>query len=621
MDGLTIVLTYRDGELFKAVTRGNGEVGEVITNNAKVFKNVPLSIPYKGELIIRGEAVIRYSDFELINATIPDTDAKYKNPRNLCSGSVRQLDNSITAARSVYFYAFAFISSSNPELQFTLHSERLDYLASVGFDVVERKIVNSGNVIDSVEEFSKKISTNDFPSDGLVLIFNNIAYGESLGRTAKFPRNGIAFKWADETATTTLRKVDWSASRTGLINPVAIFDSVELEGTTVSRASLHNISIMKDIKIGIGDTVTVYKANMIIPQIADNLTQSGEYIIITNDSGASDSISLDRNQKSDTSDNACSNRIRFSDDSDNAYLSKNQISDTSDNACSNRIRISDTDKYLSFNHMNLIASHCPVCGHETSIHYENEVMTLYCENPSCIAKKIKLFSLMAGRDALNIDGLSEATVEKLIGLGIIHSAADFFRLEAHRELISSMEGFGEKSFNNLIASVNNARNTTLDRVVYSLGIPNIGLSNAKLICKYVDEDPERLISLSNDELISIPQIGDVLAKSFTDYFSDADNRNQFYELLNQLSLTRSAPTETGLSGLTFVITGSVEHFANRNELKELIESKGGKVTGSVTKNTNYLINNDINSASTKNKTAKSLGVEIITEQDFIERFT
>lgn len=587
MDGLTIVLTYRNGSLYKAVTRGNGEIGEVITNNAKVFKNVPLSIPYTGELIIRGEAVIRYSDFEKINSSIPDADARYKNPRNLCSGSVRQLDNSITAKRNVYFYAFAFISAS--DLSFSLHSQRLDYLEEIGFDVVERMKVNAANVVEAVAEFEKKVVTNDFPSDGLVLIFDDIAYGESLGRTAKFPRNGIAFKWADETASTTIREIEWSASRTGLINPVAIFNSVELEGTTVSRASLHNISIMKEMKLGLGDSVTVYKANMIIPQLADNLSQSGQYEFI--DTGVS-------NQNCSVEDKA----LAFEKESD-LY-----------------IPIKEKEYKLKINYPGLIAKRCPVCGKETIIHLENDIMTLYCENPDCIAKKIKLFSLMASRDALNIDGLSEATIEKLIGIGLIHKLSDFFRLSDYREQISSMEGFGEKSCTNLLLSIDKARNTSLDRVVYSLGIPNIGLTNAKLICKYVDEEPDKLINLTYDELINIPQIGDVLAASFTEYFANEDNVNEFMSLLSELELTKSAPAGDSLSGLTFVITGSVEHFSNRNELKAFIEGKGGKVTGSVTGNTSFLINNDINSSSSKNKTAKSLGVEIITEDDFLARF-
>ena len=554
MDGLTIVLTYSGGELVKAVTRGNGEIGEVITPNAKVFKNVPLRIAYKGELVLRGEAVIRYSDFERINASIPDTDAKYKNPRNLCSGSVRQLDSSITAKRSVYLYAFALISMSEPVVPaasdsaasaggFRYRHEQLDYLASLGFDVVGRSLVNSADVADSVESFSKKITTNDFPSDGLVLIYDDIAYGQSLGRTAKFPRDGIAFKWADEEAETTLLEIEWSPSRTGLINPVAIFEPVELEGTTVSRASVHNVSIVEELALGIGDRIKVYKANMIIPQISENLTRSG----------------------------------------------------------------SVTPPGI-----------CPVCGSPTSVHDENGVRTLYCENPSCAAKQLGLFTHMAARDAMNIDGLSEATIEKLIGEGLIHSMPDFFRLKEHADRIASMEGFKEKSRDNLLAAIETARTTTLARLVYSLGIPNIGLANAKVICRYISDDPERIPQLGMEELMSIEGIGEVLARSFTDYFADEKNLGMYREMVSLLTFEKEAAASNELEGKVFVITGSVEHFANRNELKDYIEARGGKVTGSVTAKTSYLINNDITSTSSKNKTAKELGVPIITEEDFLK---
>ncbi len=566
MDGLTVVLTYSGGELVKAVTRGNGEIGEVITPNAKVFKNVPLRIAYKGELVLRGEAVIRYSDFEKINASIPDTDAKYKNPRNLCSGSVRQLDSSITAKRSVYLYAFALISMSMPADDtsdtassaaadagsnaayaltdsFKYRHEQLDYLASLGFDVVERSLVTADNVADEVEKYSHKIASNDFPSDGLVLIYDDIAYGQSLGRTAKFPRDGIAFKWADEQAETTLREIEWSPSRTGLINPVAIFDPVELEGTTVSRASVHNVSIVEELKLGIGDRIKVYKANMIIPQISENLTKSGS------------------------------------------------------------VRPPEV---------------CPVCGSPTSVHDENGVRTLYCENPDCAAKQLGLFTHMAARDAMNIDGLSEATIEKLIGEGLIHSMPDFFRLREHADRIASMEGFKEKSRDNLLAAIDNARTTTLARLIYSLGIPNIGLANAKVICRYISDDAAKIPELTAEELMSIEGIGGILAKSFTDYFADAKNLALYKEMLSLLTFEKEEAASNELGGKVFVITGSVEHFANRNELKDYIEARGGKVTGSVTAKTSYLINNDITSGSSKNKTAKELGVPIITEEDFLK---
>ncbi len=547
MDGLTIVLTYSGGELVKAVTRGNGEIGEVITPNAKVFKNVPLRIAYKGELILRGEAVIRYSDFEKINASIPEADAKYKNPRNLCSGSVRQLDSSVTVKRSVYLYAFALISMSEPAEGrpdgFAYRHEQLDYLASLGFDVVERSLVTAEDIAAEVERYSQRIASNDFPSDGLVLIYDDIAYGQSLGRTAKFPRDGIAFKWADEEAETTLTEIEWSPSRTGLINPVAIFEPVELEGTTVSRASVHNVSIVEELALGIGDRIKVYKANMIIPQISENLTRSG--------SAAPPAV-------------------------------------------------------------------CPVCGAPTNIHDENGVRTLYCENPGCAAKQLGLFTHMAARDAMNIDGLSEATIEKLIGEGLIHSMPDFFRLKDHADRIASMDGFKEKSRDNLLAAIETARTTTLARLIYSLGIPNIGLANAKVICRYISDDPERIPQLTADELMSIEGIGEVLARSFTDYFADTKNLEMYREMVTLLTFEKEEAASNELEGKVFVITGSVDHFANRNELKEYIEARGGKVTGSVTAKTSYLINNDITSGSSKNKTAKELGVPIITEEDFLK---
>lgn len=599
MDGLTVVLTYRNGELYKAVTRGNGEIGEVITNNAKVFKNVPLTIPYKGELVLRGEAVIRYSDFEKINASIPDADAKYKNPRNLCSGSVRQLDNSITAQRCVYLYAFALISMNDAigsadnqnitQPAFSLRSEQFRYLQTLGFDVVEYKEVNSENVTSAVQYFADKIVTNDFPSDGLVLIYDDIAYGQSLGRTAKFPRDGIAFKWADDTAETTLLDIEWSASRTGLINPVAIFEPVELEGTTVSRASLHNISIMRDMKLGTGDRITVYKANMIIPQLADNLTQSAEYII------------KDEKDTDENNTDICNLKSGI------------PIAGSRQKLCIfNTVKENITSKN--------IASLCPICGKQTIIHYENDVMTLYCENTSCAAKKIKLLALLASRNALNIDGLSEQTIEKLIDAGLLHNLSDIFHLNDCTDKIAEIDKMGKKSASNLIEAIEKARTTTLSRLLYSLGIPNIGLSNAKLICKHVNDDPDQLTALSYEELIEIEGIGDVLAQSYTEYFKDETNLKEYHAILKELKLEKETASGNSLQGMVFVITGSVYKYENRNALKAHIEDLGGKVTGSVTKNTTCLINNDITSNSSKNKTAKELGIEIITEDTFIERY-
>ena len=544
LDGLTIVLTYRDGVLQKAVTRGNGEVGEVITNNAKVFQNVPLHISYKGDLILRGEAVIGYRDFEKINAEIEDVDAKYKNPRNLCSGSVRQLNNEITAKRNVKFFAFSLVKADGVEFQ-NSRKEQFAWLASQGFDVVEHYEVTADTVEEKVAFFAKKIEKNDFPSDGLVLVYDDIAYGQSLGTTAKFPRDSFAFKWADEIRETKLLEMEWSPSRTGLINPVAIFEPVELEGTTVSRASVHNISIMEELELGIGDRIQVYKANMIIPQIAENLTRSG---------------------------------------------------------------VKDIPK------------HCPVCGGETEIRQVNNAKSLYCTNSECQAKHIKSFALFVSRDALNIDGMSEATLEKFIMNGLIKEYADIFHLDRYEEEIKSMEGFGEKSYNKMQASIEKARTTTLPKLIYSLGIANIGLANAKIICKEFDYDIEKMKMASPEELSAIDGVGEVIANAFVDYFKDERHVKEVDRLLKELIIPKEEQnTETQIfAGLNFVITGSVEHFKNRNEVKEVIESKGGKVTGSVTSKTNYLINNDTTSGSSKNKKARELGIAIISEEEFLK---
>lgn len=479
LDGLTIVLTYENGELVKAVTRGNGIVGEVITNNAKVFKNIPLRIPYKGQLVLRGEAIITYSEFERINETIGDADAKYKNPRNLCSGSVRQLNNEITARRNVRFYAFALVSVQDVDFH-NSREQQFIWLKEQGFEVVEYKVVTSTSLDEAMNYFSTAIVNNDFPSDGLVVTYDDIAYGESLGSTAKFPRNSFAFKWADEMRETKLVDMEWSPSRTGLINPVAIFEPVELEGTTVSRASVHNISIVKELQLGIGDTIKVYKANMIIPQIAENLTRSGNLVI--------------------------------------------------------------PDK-------------CPVCGHEARIRKENDVETLYCMNPDCVAKKIKSFSLFTSRDAMNIDGLSEATLEKFIAMGFIHNLGDIFEIGKYKDQIVEMEGFGQKSFDNLMASLEKAKETTLAKVIYSLGIAGIGLANARVICRYFDDDIEKIRHADAEEINSIEGIGPVLAGSLADYFSSEENNKKLDHLLGHLHLIREETAgEQVFAGKTFVIT-------------------------------------------------------------------
>lgn len=544
MDGLTIVLTYRNGELEKAVTRGNGTIGEVVTNNAKTFVNLPMRIPYQGELVLRGEAIITYSDFEKINSEIEDAEARYKNPRNLCSGSVRQLNNAVTAARKVRVYAFALVSAENVDFG-NSRERQFQWLQEQGFQVVEYRSFTGDTLDEAMAYFSGQIAHNDFPSDGLVALYDDIAYGDSLGTTAKFPRNAFAFKWADEKRTTRLLEIEWSPSRTGLLNPVAIFEPVELEGTTVSRASVHNISIMRELELGIGDEIEVYKANMIIPQIETNLTRSG---------------------------------------------------------------------------LLPIPESCPVCGGKTGIHKTNEVETLYCLNPECPAKAMKSYTLFVSRDAINIDGMSEATLEKFMAHGFIHSYADLFRLDAHKEAIIALDGFGEKSYEKLWTGIQNARTTTLSRLLYALGIPNIGISTAKLICRAMKEDPEAVRHANAEELAAVDGIGEVIAEAYVDWWRKDENNIIFDELLKYLTLNKEYQDlgEQKLEGKVFVITGSLVHFSNRNALKDLIEKQGGKVTGSVSAKTNYLINNDIASTSSKNKKARELSIPILSEEDFLK---
>ena len=551
MDGLTIVLTYDDGKLVKALTRGNGDVGEVITNNARVFENVPVSIAFKGHLVVRGEAIIKYSDFEKINEGIGDADAKYKNARNLCSGSVRQLDPRITKERHVYMIAFTLVEASEPDLtgalhpiDFVYHHKEFEWLTEQGFDVVGYKFVNKDNILDTIEWFSKEIVTNDFPSDGLVLSYDDIAYGKSLGTTAKYPRDSLAFKWADEKAETTLREIEWSASRTGLINPVAIFDPVELEGTTVSRASVHNVSVMRELKLGIGDRINVYKANMIIPQISEDL-----------------------------------------DESDNVEL----------------------------------PVRCPVCGCGTVLKDDNGVQTLLCPNRECPAKQLKSFTLFVSRDALNIEGLSESTLEKLIGVGIVKEFADLFRLDQHREKITAMEGFGEKSFENLVASAQKARHTTPDRLLLGLGIPGIGAANARLIARACNNDWEKMASLDKEGLTEIDGIGDVMADAYVRFFSDPAKQEEVEDILSAIDLDQTAEERDDfLAGKTFVITGSLNNYENREQLKAEIEHAGGKTAGSVSSKTSYLINNDVTSTSGKNRKAHELDIPIIPEETIVK---
>lgn len=543
MDGLTIVLTYRDGELVEAVTRGNGTIGEVITNNAKNFQNIPLKIEFKGELILRGEAIIKYSDFKRINDAIEDAAAKYKNPRNLCSGSVRQLNPAITKARMVYCNIFNVVKAEGVDFE-NSKAKQFEWAKNEGFDVVEYKFTDSKSIAYDIAEFESKIESNDIPSDGLVLLLDDIALGERLGSTSKFPRNAMAFKWSDERQVTKLKYIEWSPSRTGLINPVAVFEPVELEGTTVSRASLHNVSIFEDLMLGVGDEISVYKANMIIPQVYENLTKS------------------------------------------------------------NTEKVPDT---------------CPACGSHASIKQDNESKVLMCTNPDCQIKHIKQYALMASRDALNIDGLSESTLEKFLSKGFIKNDSDIFKLDRYKDEIVNMEGFGKRSYEKLMAALEEARHTNVARFLYSLGINGIGSANAKMIAKYFDNDIDKIITAGKDDLLEIEGIGEVLANSIVDFFKDSKNIENVKSLREVLMFEReeSAGSDS-FAGKVFVITGSLEHFTNRNELKELIEKNGGKVSGSVSSKTNFLINNDTASNSSKNKKAKELGVEIISEEDFLK---
>ncbi|MGE9876205.1 NAD-dependent DNA ligase LigA [Hornefia butyriciproducens] len=539
LDGLTIVLTYENGELVKALTRGNGEIGEVITGNARVFANVPVNVPYRGRLVLRGEAIITYSEFRRINSQIGDADAKYKNPRNLCSGSVRQLDPAVTRSRNVRFIAFSLVEAENVDFGGT-RSGQLEWLASQGFDVVEYRHVDKTNLPETIDRFEEQVKTNDFPSDGLVLIYDDIEYGRSLGTTAKFPRDSIAFKWEDQQEETVLRKIEWSASRTGLINPVAVFDPVELEGTTVSRASVHNISIMRELKLGIGDRIRVYKANMIIPQISENLT-------------GSDTIE--------------------------------------------------------------VPEVCPVCSGKTEIRSDSGVSTLYCTNPLCPAKQLKSFSHFVSRNAMNIEGLSEATLEKLISRGLVREFSDLFRLDRYRAEITEMEGFGEKSFENLTTSAERARRTTPERLLYALGIPGIGAANARLIVRAAHRNWERIQSMTIEELTAIDGVGEIMAQSYVSFFQNPEKKKILEDLLEVLILDETEETRGEVfQGMTFVITGSLEHYENRDALKAEIEKAGGKVAGSVSGKTSWLINNNVNSTSGKNRKAHELGVPIINEE-------
>lgn len=542
LDGLTIVCTYEDGKLASAVTRGNGTVGEEITNNARTFKNLPLTIDEKERLVLRGEAIITYNDFAKINEGISEADGKYKNPRNLCSGSVRQLNPQITAKRNVRFYAFTLVEGG-PD--FETKEEQLNWLSRKGFQTVEYKKVTAANIEEVVEYFAKNIDKQEFASDGLVLTYNNRRYSASLGETAKFPKDSIAFKWKDELVETRLLDIEWNTSRTGLINPVAIFEPVEIEGTTVERASVHNLSILEELKLGIGDQITVYKANMIIPQIAENLTKS------------------------------------------------------------NHIKIPEF---------------CPVCGAHTEIKKDKETKTLICSNSNCKAQRLRAFVHFTTRDAMNIEGLSEATIEKFLERDYLEDFTSLYHLAQYEAEIIEMEGLGKKSFTKLMNSIEKSREVAIANFIYALGIAQVGLGTAKLICKHFNYDLDAMMEASKEELTTVDGIGPVIAEEFAKYFSLEANKSMVNHLKKELNFkveTNVIVADSKIANKTFVVTGEVVHFKNRKELQAKIESLGGKVTGSVSKNTDYLINNDSESNSSKNKKAKELGIPILTEEAFL----
>ena len=544
LDGLTVVLTYENGRLINAVTRGNGLVGEVITDNAKHFKNLPIGIPYKERLVIRGEAVISYFDFDKINSLFEQEVDRYKNPRNLCSGTVRALDSSVVAKRGVHFFVFGIVEGLN---ELNTYFERFEYLSNLGFEIVEYSLVDNQSIYKKEEEFSHRVAAYPYPVDGLVLLFNDIEYGLSLGSTSKFPRNAIAFKWQDENVETTLKEVFWNASRTGRINPIAIFEPIEIEGTTVSRASVHNLSMVKALKLGIGDKIKVYKANMIIPQISENLTLS-----------------------------------------DNLSIPKN----------------------------------CPVCDSVLEIDDNDGIQVLYCRNEDCSAKRIKSFELFVSRDGFNIDGLSTAGLELFIARGYIHEFYDIFNLEQYKSELESLDRMGEKSISNLLVAIEKAKDISLSAFIYSLGIAQIGKSTAKLLAKEY-KTIQALIRADKESLIGIDGIGDVVADGILNYFSNKNNIDVIEKLISVVRIKEVEVKEennSGIFGKTFVITGKLNHFENRGELQSKIESFGGKVTNSVTKKTDYLINNDVMSNSSKNKKAKDLNIPIIDEEDVLSLF-
>lgn len=554
MDGLTVVLTYNNGKLDKAVTRGNGEIGEIVTHNARTFKNLPKEIEFKGKLVLRGEAIITYTDFNKINSSLGSGVENYKNPRNLCSGSVRQLDSSIANNRSIRWFAFELVSADGKSPNSVEQS--FEWLKRQGFQTVEYMVINQSNFLSVMSYFSSKVSKIDIPSDGLVFTYDDVAYGKSLGRTSKFPRHSMAFKWQDDEAESRLINIEWQVGKTGIITPVAIFEPVDIEGSTVSKASLHNLSILMETlgRPYKGEKIRVFKANMIIPQIS------------------------------------CGEKLQ-----------PNQI---------NAIRISIPDQ-------------CPCCGGETEVQIDPKsgVQTLWCSNIDCPAKGSRLFKHFVSRDAMNIDGISDATLNRFIEEGLISTFADIYRLSDHMEKIVNMDGFGYKSYENMINSINKSRKVKPANLINALSIPNVGLATAKLICRNFGNDIEKVVAASYSEIDSINGVGDVIASNFVNYFNNKENVDNFIDLYRQLVIEQEKiSTNTSMNGVVICVTGDVYIFPNRRAIKDLVENLGGKLTGSVSRSTSYLVTNDTTSGSRKNKAAQEYGIQILTEKQFIDKF-
>lgn len=559
MDGLTVLLTYENGKLIQAETRGNGEIGEDITHNAKVFENIPLYIDYLGYLEVEGEAIITYSDFEKINSRLPE-DEKYKNPRNLATGSVRQLDNSIAAKRYVKFIVWKVQKIEDEIENNNSFLHRLLFAKQLGFDVVPL-LTYSNNTSDKedceemIENLRKYAANKGFPIDGLVMTYNDILYGESLGVTDHHPKHSLAFKFYDDIYPTKLLDVEFTMGKTGILTPTAIFEPVEIDGTIVERASLHNLSIMNNLGITHkGQVVNVYKANAVIPQI--------------------DSV-----------------------EEDNVEVTDNNII--------------------------IPAENCPICGADTKIVKDNNSEILVCSNPDCKGKFLGKLSHFVSKNAINIDGLSEQTLQKFIELGWVSNFQDIYRLINHNKDMAVLDGFGKRSTNKLITAIENSRKTTLDRFIYALSIPLIGRSTSKDIAKYCNNDINVFMKVmienkAHDFINSIDGFGDVMYKSLYDWWNEYCL--SFFELSKEFyfeTTNENNNSSVDLLGKVFVITGGLNHYKNRDELIRTIEQLGGKVSGTVSKKTSYLINNDTKSKSGKNKKAIDLGIQIISEDEFI----